>query len=124
MAHLDRGYMLLCPISPVVRELLNEVVATVRLLILKSAVMVAHLLLLKLLNGRSKKPGTCHPDVRRKTGNRYVKYRCMKQYRDKFVQYFPTLVAEITRLHGWDRDHMKEVYAVPNYKQLFVRVYC
>jgi len=45
-----------------------------------------------------------------KTGKRY-----MKQYREKFVQYFPTLVAELTERKLFDSclkhdsEHLKEV---------------
>ena len=47
---------------------------------------------------------------RTKTGKRY-----MKQYREKFVQYFPTLVAELTERKLFDSslkdisEHLKEV---------------
>ena len=47
---------------------------------------------------------------RGKTGRRY-----MKQYRDKFIQYFPTLVTELTERQLFDSslkhgvDHLKEV---------------
>ena len=106
------GYFLsLQFISPLdlVRVLLKEVVIKIyRLLIVKSVPVHSWLLsILKTLSENLKPVGTSHPvhpPVYRKIGKRYT-----KQYRDRFVQYFPTLLAEITRLHGWDCDHLKEV---------------
>ena len=109
---MHRGYSLFLlrsisrAISPLVKILFNGVVIK----IIKSVVTLVHLLMLsKILKNileNLKPAGTAyHPRVCRSTGKRY-----MKQYRDKFVQYFPALLAEITRLsHGWDRHHLKEV---------------
>ena len=75
-------------------KMVTSVVIFVHLLLLSCIVKY---LLENLVGGHS-----CYC---RKTGKRY-----MKQYRDKFVQYFPTLIAEITRLDGCrDTDHLKEV---------------
>ena len=62
-----------------------------------------------------------------KTGKRY-----MKQYREKFVQYFPTLVAELTERKLFDSclndtsEHLKEVIlnALPLYLAMTLSVGC
>ena len=104
---MDYGYFLLFFRS------IESLVRLLRLFIAKFMVHLVHLLLLSSLLKNPSEKLVIYIGVSygRKTGKRY-----MKQYREKFVQYFPTLVAEIIQLHGWDRDHMKEVCMACSYE--------